>query len=338
MFGVDNRQRFVAFSFKGRLSEEADRAYRERHVANPHAEVMNYSPVGKIVRSDDILPLEDLRRTAFYNEVLRVQDVAHMAMVPLAAKEHFQVGCTICRTERQGPFGTEELRFISQLYRHLSRALLLGFRLEGYKALQRAEFHVLDRLSAAVILLDRSARVTFANTAARAMTASDGPLRLHNTVRRANSAPHVHQLSELLNAAVCGDTLVRTMSLPHPHDGRLFTVLVSSLRSHDIDRFGGFGLRDAAAMVVIHDPLRSMDIPVEWVMDAYGLTQAEARVALCTASGATIPETAYSLHVSPNTVKTHLRKVFAKTDTNRQAELARLLTSIGLLSAQAAEE
>jgi hypothetical protein len=132
---------------------------------------MNHSPVGKLVRSDDIMPLAAMRRTAFYNEVHRVQDTAHTAMVPLAANESFIVGLTVCRSERQGPFGAEELRFI-----------LLGFRLDGYKALQRAEFHVLDRLSAGVILLDRTARVVFANTAARAMSAHDGPLRLRNSV------------------------------------------------------------------------------------------------------------------------------------------------------------
>jgi DNA-binding CsgD family transcriptional regulator len=121
------------------------------------------------------------------------------------------------------------------------------------------------------------------------------------------------------------------MSLPHPHDGRQFTVLVSSVRSRDLDRFDSLGMRDAAAMLVIHDPARPMDIPAEWIMDAYGLTPGEARVALAAASGATIPETAHRLNVSPNTVKTHLRKVFAKTGTSRQTELARLIASIGIM-------
>jgi DNA-binding CsgD family transcriptional regulator len=130
---------------------------------------------------------------------------------------------------------------------------------------------------------------------------------------------------------VSGDALVRTIALPHPHDGRLFTVLASSVRSRDIDRFRGFGPRDAAAMLVIHDPAQPMQVPAEWIMDAYGLTLAEARVALCAASGATIPEAAHRLNVSPNTIKTHLRKVFAKTGASRQAELARLMASIGLM-------
>jgi DNA-binding CsgD family transcriptional regulator len=332
VFGVDNKARRLSFYFNGRLSEEAYRAWRERHLVNPVADVMNYSPVGKLVRTDDILPLAELKRTAFFDEVLRPQDVAHIAMVPLAAKDGFQAGFSMCRGERQGPCQADELRLFSQLYPHLRRSLLLGFRLDGYKALQRAEFQSLDRLSVGIVLLDCTARAVFANAAARAMTAYDGPLRLRNSVLTTFSQVHSQRLGDLIDAALRGMP-VGTMSVPHPHDGRLFTVLVASVRSRDVDRFGGHGMRNVAAMLVFHDPARPMEIPVEWIMDAYGLTPAEARVVLCAASGATIPEAAYRLNVSPNTIKTHLRKVFAKTGTSRQSDLARLIALIGLLKA-----
>jgi DNA-binding CsgD family transcriptional regulator len=334
MFGADNKARLVTFAFKAGLSEEADQAYRERHVYNVHAEVMNNRPVGKLVRSDDIMPLAALQRTAFYNEVHRVQDVAHTAMVSLAAKDNFQAGFTLCRSKGQGPYGAEELQFVSQLYPHLRRALLLSFRLDAYKTLQRAQSDVLDQLSDGMMLLDHSARVVFANAAARVMTDHGGPLRLRNSVLTAVSPAQSQQLRGLVDAAIRGMPAA-TMALPHPRDGRLFTVLVSSVRSRDIARFSGLGFRNAATMLVIHDPARRMEVPVEWIMDAYAMTMAEARVALCTASGATIPETASRLSVSPNTVKTHLRKVYAKTGVGRQAELARLIASLDLLRTQA---
>jgi hypothetical protein len=42
----------------------------------------------------------------------------------------------------------------------MRRSIGLAFRIEGYRALQRAAFDVLDRLSVGVILLDRRARIT----------------------------------------------------------------------------------------------------------------------------------------------------------------------------------
>jgi DNA-binding CsgD family transcriptional regulator/PAS domain-containing protein len=330
--GVEIKDRLVPFLFNGRMREESHRTYAERHVENPWSTVMNHAPAGKLVQSAEIVPLPVLKRTAFFDEVLRPQGMAHNAMVMLARKENFVGAFNVCRSERQGPFQADELRLLSRIYPHVRRSLLLSFRLVGYKALQRAEFHVLDRLSVGIILLNRSGRVVFANAAGRAMTALDGPLRLRNSVATTSSSTHSKRLRDLVDAAVRGMP-VGTMSLPHSDDGRLFTVLVSSVRGRDIDRFDGFGMRNAAAMLVIHDPARPIQIPSEWIMDAYGLTQAEARVALCAASGATIPETANRLNVSPNTVKTHLRRIFDKTGTSRQTELGRLMASIGLLRA-----
>lgn len=332
LFGSETRARLVTFTFNAGISEESHRVYRERHFLNAWSEYMYRTPVGALVRSDEIAPLPELQRTAFFDECLRPQGIGHSAMVRLAASRHLQVGVNLCRSEHQGPFEADALGFLAKLYPHLRRALLLGFRLDGYKALQSATFHVLDRLSAGIMLLDRSSRVVFSNSAARSMALDGGPLSLRNAGVTTVLPSHSHRLEKLIEAARRGMPAA-SMSIPHPHDGRLFTVLVASIRSRDIDRFSDLGIHDPAVMLVITDPLRPLDIPAEWIMDAYGLTRAEANVALVATSGASIPEIAHKLSVSPNTVKTHLRRVFAKTGVSRQAELARLLSSIDLLRA-----
>jgi DNA-binding CsgD family transcriptional regulator len=52
----------------------------------------------------------------------------------------------------------------------------------------------------------------------------------------------------------------------------------------------------------------------------------------CTATGASVPEMAHRLNVSPNTVRTHLRRAFAKTGASRQSELAVIMASIALVA------
>ena len=189
---------------------------------------------------------------------------------------------------------------------------------------------MLDRLSAGVILLDGRARIVYANAAASALGSDDGPLRLRNATVAAQSPSHSRRLGALVRMALLGAP-EGSMSVPRPGDGALLTILVSSVRGRDIARFAGLGMPDAAVLLFVVDPADRAGIPLARIMDAYGLTQAEAKVALAASSGLTIPETAHRLNVSPNTVKTHLRKVFAKTGTGRQAELARLMASIGLL-------
>jgi DNA-binding CsgD family transcriptional regulator/pimeloyl-ACP methyl ester carboxylesterase len=58
---------------------------------------------------------------------------------------------------------------------------------------------------------------------------------------------------------------------------------------------------------------------------AFGLTPGEARVAALVARGATAPETAQALGLSPETVKTHMKAVLQKTGARGAKDLARLL-------------
>src|SRR5262245_9999846 len=318
------------FCYNGRMDEACNRAYAARHIRNPVADGMRSRHVGAIVLSDEIVSPASLRKTLFFDEVLRPQDIAHPALIPLAAKDDFMTALNLCRSARQGPLDGDGRRLLKHIVPHICRSVRLGFRVDGYSALQRAEYQVLDRLSAGVILLDRHARILYANAAARALDSDEGPLRLRNATIAAHSPSHSQRLGELVRMALLGAP-EGSMSVPRPGDGSLLTILVSSVRGRDIGRFVDLSMPDAAVLLFIVDPANRSGVPLAWIMDAYGLTPAEARVALCAASGATIPETAQHLSVSPNTVKTHLRKVFAKTGTNRQGELSRLIASIGLL-------
>src|SRR5262245_44006741 len=121
VFGVDNKARVVPFTFNGRISEESHQVYRERHVVNPWSRYMNHAPVGMFVQSDELIPLPELERSSFHDEVLRLQGLAHNVMVVLAAKRDFQVGFNVCRNRRQGPFEEAELGVFRNLFPHLRR-------------------------------------------------------------------------------------------------------------------------------------------------------------------------------------------------------------------------
>jgi DNA-binding CsgD family transcriptional regulator len=326
LFGQSLTAQKVYFDFNGRLDETCNRAYQERHMRNPWSTYMESQPVGRLVTSDEAIEVSDLRKSAFYDEVLRPQDITHNGMMALAAREDFRAAFNMCRSADHGPHDPDEQRFLEWLSPHLCRSVALGFRIDGYLAMQHAAFDVLERLADGVIVLDRRLRVAFANGAARRL-AADGLLRLQQAIST-YSVVHSQRLADLTRSALQG-TAGGTMSLPHHLDGRLLTVLVTSIRGKDLGRLSDAGLKDAAVLLFVIDPVNRRSIPLAQIMDAYGLTQAEARVALAASSGTTILETAQLLKLSPNTIKTHLRRVFAKTATGRQAELAGLMIAVG---------
>lgn len=336
LFGQSYGASTVHFDYNGRLSEECNAAYKERHVQNPWNSAMQVQPVGRVVLSDAVIALNELKQTLFFDEVLRPQDVAHNTMIALAARQDFCVAFNICRSGRQGPIGERGRALLEQLIPHMRRSIGLGFRIDGYRAMQRGEYRVLDRLSSGVILLDRRARILYANAPARALDASQGPLQLRNATVTARSPLHAPRLGALIRAAIAG-LPTGSMSVPRLHDGRFLTIVVVSVRGRDVDRFAHLRMPDAAVMLFIVDPANRGGVSPELIRDAFDLTAAEARVAIAVSSGLGIPEVAHQFSLSPNTIKTHLRRVFAKTGTASQVELTRLITSIALISGSGLE-
>ena len=64
-----------------------------------------------------------------------------------------------------------------------------------------------------------------------------------------------------------------------------------------------------------------MDEPIDRLRSHFGLTLAEARLALHLVTGETLRSAAAKLQISYETARTRLKRIFSKTATCRQAEL-----------------
>lgn len=116
------------------------------------------------------------------------------------------------------------------------------------------------------------------------------------------------------------------------------TVVVSTRDSDlqiQVEPFHGIYMNKAGvqerrrgAMLILREPGNIALPSMEQLRSLYGLTQAEARLALALCSGNTVAACAENLGVTVATVRTHLRAVMEKTGSRRQAELlARLLSA-----------
>ena len=88
------------------------------------------------------------------------------------------------------------------------------------------------------------------------------------------------------------------------------------------------------ATVILRDPARRLRLAAADLEQLFSLSPAEARLAQLLADGLSMDEAAMQLGVSRNTVRSQLQAVFAKTGTNRQGDLVRLLLSSAATLAQ----
>src|SRR4051794_31767338 len=130
LFGQSFTAQRIYFDFNGRLNEECNRAYQARHMQNPWSHYMEHQPTGQLVMSDEAIPLAELQSSAFYDEVLRPQQIAHNGMIALAARNDFRAAFNMCRSAGRGPFDGEEQRLLEWLSPHLCRSVTLGFRID----------------------------------------------------------------------------------------------------------------------------------------------------------------------------------------------------------------
>jgi DNA-binding CsgD family transcriptional regulator len=84
-------------------------------------------------------------------------------------------------------------------------------------------------------------------------------------------------------------------------------------------------------LLVTCDPERGRTPPHDMLIDVFGMTPAEARVAADIAAGQRLIEIAAKRRVKISTVQSHSKAVFGKTGTRGQAELAALLTRLSVL-------
>jgi len=171
----------------------------------------------------------------------------------------------------------------------------------------------LDCMCFGVALLDGDARVLLLNRVAKQILDDEDGLALVGgrlTLMYGNNAHLAQSLEQ--------QDISRAFRAPKRKSGDYLMLVAPLPLSSDVPL-------SKAHLVVIDDPASDPPDNADLLGELYELTPAQARLAWHIACGYTLVECAEFLSVSVTTVKSHLRELFAKTDTHRQADLARLL-------------
>lgn len=197
------------------------------------------------------------------------------------------------------------------------RAAVSGLSGEGAE-------QALDLITLGIVLLDEQGRLIHANRAAHEMAADadfirlgvDGVRSLDTLLDRALQ----HAIAETLEAAGAGEEKVVGVMLQRAEDACSVSALASALPQH------GTTLSGHPSVALFLSPSdRRRRVPEALLRELFGLTPTEARVAGALANSARATDVAEELGVSQTTIAFHMRNLFQKTGTNRQADLIALI-------------
>lgn len=229
---------------------------------------------------------------------------------------------TVERERRSGPFSEDEIAAMKAALPHFRRAARLTIAVG--EAAQTGMVDAFSALNKAAILLDDLGAVVRANAPAEALLGD--ALLISRGRLRASSGAH-RNLTQLIASVCRPDAAIATPKTDaiavRRESGPPLVVQAAPLVNAARDIF------QCARAILLITPLHRLPEVGEAILhQAFGLTPAEVNLARMIIAGKSMPEAADELGVSAHTTRTHLKSMFAKTQTRSQSELAVMLSRL----------
>ncbi len=285
----------------------------------------DYVP-GRVMTGDELISDSELRRSDFYRGVLQPRGLLHLMCGVVAQRARGTHLLAAYRAEDRGPFSAREKSALASVLEHITLSLENQWRWQEADDLAQALLALTDHDSNASILVTGQAETIYRNPAATQLLERGLGLRLQGQRLVAASAGDQRLLSETLARLAQDDashgagapsvlTLACTPPLP---------PVVAVLRAAGQVFTRQAGLRRGLVMVAVRGGHAVHDAASCAFARQYELTAAQAKVSALVFAGQPLSTIAHSLHLSENTVRSHLKQIFQKTDTHGQMELVHL--------------
>jgi DNA-binding CsgD family transcriptional regulator len=285
-----------------------------------------FAQIDAVWTSQDLISNSRLVETEFYKYWLRPQDLFHHVFGIIQTSDEHVLYVMFARSLTKGAFWQDDVELLRRLLPTLRRGLQAGERHKRLQSVQRIALDTLDAMPIGVVLLDGGGAMLAANRFAREVLESESGLFMSAAGLGVQLSGGRLKLRDLIvggpNRGADRSAEVQGFALPREMGRRAVTLLLVPVQDflHARER------EDPVAILFIADPQRSVEMDPRRLSRIYGLSRAEARVAALLAGGKRLDDVASSLGLTYETVRKHLKQIFAKTGTERQADLVRTLS------------
>lgn len=302
--------------------------HNEFEALDPSKSVADSIPMGTVYMDHRHIGEKAIARSPFYAEYFHRYGVSANMAARLARRDGMEYVLSFQRERLHGNFRPQDEQLLLRLMPHLQRAAELCFKFSQLTVQAELGQAALDHLVFPVLLVRVSGEVAMANTAARAWLATPRCPLLQG--RTGAQKPAIKRLLQQA-CGVGGTARTSGLNVADPlGDGNCYLLAIP------LRRLASASLVDRSlAMLVVQDR-RWEPVQLQALLhDIFGLSAAEVRLIQRLLHDDSLTEAAEQLHLSIETVRTHLKSIFKKTDTRRQGELLQLMGRVfGVVNAE----
>ena len=314
------------------IEGDFDQYIARMNSVSPLPAVLAAFPDRLVFRLSDHFPGDSIEQAPMYHEFMRIEGWRYSFLIVLRDAENRYIGqVSAVRTPEQGDYTDEEYARLVELQPHFEIAARRVLRIDGARVARDMLERTMQHAPMPLVLLDEDLSPLYRNRAWDGACAiwlnGAGTTRTRQTFALpADIAAIATRLIADWREAFVADRTVQS--------GQRRTLVHISLPGWQADVqlmiHSGDRLSHPTLAVRIHPPAPGPDIDATSLsLLLQRLTEAERAIARAVASGLDNRAIAAMLHISVNTVRTHLRHIFRKLDIASRSHLAVLLTAAG---------
>jgi DNA-binding CsgD family transcriptional regulator len=313
---------FPRSGFSGVVTPRADPVivseYREHWwTRNP---IIDRKARAGLVRDLDDSGREPYLASQFHNEYWRRTGLgAERLFVNIVNDGRSHCCMTLQASVRRDMFSAEARKRFERLVPHVIRAMEIGSRLKkldfdlwlgrfGRRATGTAAFGV-----------SADARLVYANVVGESMLATGLPFLIHRGRLRLAKSRHDAALQQAINACQSARTQAMTdfRIVLEADRKRAYRIWVAGCAA------GGpsVPVPGAGVLVLVEEEIDAVELKIQNLRRAFGLTNAEARLTLEMLACDGRAAAARRCGISTNTARTHLSRIFDKVGVSKQTQL-----------------
>lgn len=309
----------------------ADRCIVERYNArlssqNAWLNKANYfQSEGLVWRGARIVPLEELAGTEFHGQFLAPQAIGHTLHIVIAVDGAHVLHAMLTRHPHDSDYTEREIEIARCFALHARRAEQTRRRVARLQMVQSGLSNVIDDAALGVAILDPPELLYLSDTCEHilGLLGARPPTRPANTpLQGRQNAARIYFPRVIADAiGNCIRSGATRLIINRPDIDRQLLV---DIRPFPFEGPSRLDVRTGVA-ITFYDLGQRVSVDEELLQSAYELTASEARICSLLANGERVEELSERLNIRPNTARTHIKRIFGKTGSTRQAELMKLI-------------
>ncbi|MFC7516866.1 helix-turn-helix transcriptional regulator [Herbaspirillum sp. GCM10030257] len=284
-------------------------------------------PTDEVRTADEIFGESGWHTHKFYKQYLKPLDLRYILAANIRTDDGVECAFFVSRPHGSHDYSAAEKAFITVLLPHFRRAVDLHSKLDVVESERSLYAGTIARMLIGTVILDEAGMVLKCNSAVDELITEKDGIGFNHGLLEAYCPIENRKFQKairvcLANRAVAVPSSVEVTTLSRPSGKPPLSVLI---RPIPLNYYAEQNKRRPAVAVFIRDPACTSQASRETVRKLFKLTRTETELALLMADGLTLDEAAEQLGIMKNTVRAHLRGIFAKTGATRQATLMKTL-------------